>query len=253
MLWGGYEQGCDPPGDPHLHWGLPLPRLYLEYSDNGPQQRIKVLPVRDCVSGVSLQAELAAKEVHAQDADGRRQAAVSGGQGWGHLCLPAWHPVAAPPCLPLWLTRTSHCPWLSCFPFCRWGDQDQDWEGQPEDTLPPDSGWDLRRPPHAASLGCPPPQTPPQGLSPRPGCHAAATKPIATVSGCPAPPPIPPFSSPLFLGSPLSIHLGVCSPPTRCEPKGAEPSLGSHMPGWHTRGLGCCLRGGICGWALQTL
>lgn len=53
--------------------GWPLPGLYLEHGDNGPQEGVKVLPVGDRVTGVCLQAELAAKEVHTQDAEGGRQ------------------------------------------------------------------------------------------------------------------------------------------------------------------------------------
>lgn len=46
---------------------------YLEYGDYGPQQRVKVLPVRHRVAGLRLQAELAAKDVHPQDAATHQQ------------------------------------------------------------------------------------------------------------------------------------------------------------------------------------
>lgn len=40
---------------------------YLEDSDDGPQQGVKVLPVRHGVARLRLQAELTAKDVHPQD------------------------------------------------------------------------------------------------------------------------------------------------------------------------------------------
>lgn len=46
--------------------------LYLENSDNGPEQGVKVLPVRQSVT-IPLWSELTAKEVHAQDAANDRK------------------------------------------------------------------------------------------------------------------------------------------------------------------------------------
>lgn len=40
---------------------------YLEDSDDGPQQGVKVLPVRYGVARLCLQTELTAKDVHPQD------------------------------------------------------------------------------------------------------------------------------------------------------------------------------------------
>lgn len=40
---------------------------YLEDCDDGPQQRVKVFSVGHCVASLSLQTELAAKDVHPQD------------------------------------------------------------------------------------------------------------------------------------------------------------------------------------------
>lgn len=39
----------------------------LKDSDDGPEQRVKVLPVRHCVSCLCLQTELTAKDMHPKD------------------------------------------------------------------------------------------------------------------------------------------------------------------------------------------
>lgn len=39
---------------------------YLKYCDDGPEQRVKVLAVRDGVPVVHAQAEFAAKQMHTQ-------------------------------------------------------------------------------------------------------------------------------------------------------------------------------------------
>lgn len=63
------------PPDP-LHFALAHPQrekwAHLEDSDNGPQQGVKILPVRNCISCVCPEAELATKDVHSQDAVGTR-------------------------------------------------------------------------------------------------------------------------------------------------------------------------------------
>lgn len=41
---------------------------HLEDGDDGPQQGVKILPVRNCISCVCPEAELATKDVHSQDA-----------------------------------------------------------------------------------------------------------------------------------------------------------------------------------------
>ena len=48
---------------------------HLEHRDDGPQQGVEVLPVRDRVSCVRAQAEFAAKDVHPKDAGGRMEVA----------------------------------------------------------------------------------------------------------------------------------------------------------------------------------
>lgn len=40
---------------------------YLEHSDNGPEEGVEVLPVRDRVPRLRLETELTAEDVHAQD------------------------------------------------------------------------------------------------------------------------------------------------------------------------------------------
>lgn len=40
---------------------------YLENSDNGPKQGVKVLPVWYCVTSLCLKTELTAKDVHPED------------------------------------------------------------------------------------------------------------------------------------------------------------------------------------------
>lgn len=50
-------------------------RAHLEHRDDGPQQGVEVLPVRDRVSCVRAQAEFAAKDVHPKDAGGRMEVA----------------------------------------------------------------------------------------------------------------------------------------------------------------------------------
>lgn len=55
-----------------LHFALAHPEgakwAHLENGDNGPQQGVKILPVRNCISCVCPEAELATKDVHSQDA-----------------------------------------------------------------------------------------------------------------------------------------------------------------------------------------
>lgn len=43
---------------------------HLEDGDDGPQQGVEILPVRNCISCVRPEAELATKDVHSQDAIG---------------------------------------------------------------------------------------------------------------------------------------------------------------------------------------
>ncbi len=46
---------------------------YLENSDYGPEQGVEVLPVRYCVTGLCLETELTAKDVHPQDTTTQQQ------------------------------------------------------------------------------------------------------------------------------------------------------------------------------------
>lgn len=55
------------PRSPKTHTGWVLSGLYLENGDDGPEQGVEVLPVGQRVA-VSLGGELAAEEVHPQDA-----------------------------------------------------------------------------------------------------------------------------------------------------------------------------------------
>lgn len=63
------------PNTPHLLWNRTRHTAesrkavgsYLEDSDDGPQQGVKVLPVRDGVARLCLQTELTAEDVHPQD------------------------------------------------------------------------------------------------------------------------------------------------------------------------------------------
>lgn len=50
--------------------------LYLENSDDGPEQGVEVLPVGQSVP-IPLRSELTAKEVHAQDAENDRKQELS--------------------------------------------------------------------------------------------------------------------------------------------------------------------------------
>lgn len=54
---------------------------YLENSHNGPEQGVKVLPVRDRVPRLSLDAELAAKDVHPENAARHQHSNTSGRKG----------------------------------------------------------------------------------------------------------------------------------------------------------------------------
>lgn len=51
--------------------------LYLENRDDGPEQGVEILPVGQRVA-VSLRSELAAKEMHPQDAAGRESRGSTG-------------------------------------------------------------------------------------------------------------------------------------------------------------------------------
>lgn len=55
-----------------LHFALAHPQrakwAHLEDGDDGPEQGVEILPVRNCISCVCPEAELATKDVHTQDA-----------------------------------------------------------------------------------------------------------------------------------------------------------------------------------------
>lgn len=46
--------------------------MYLEYSYDGPEKRVKVLAVRDCVSILCAKTEFAAEQMHPQDTAGNK-------------------------------------------------------------------------------------------------------------------------------------------------------------------------------------
>lgn len=46
----------------------------LKYSNDGPEERVKVFPVRDGVAALRPEAEFAAKQMHAQDTAAKKQA-----------------------------------------------------------------------------------------------------------------------------------------------------------------------------------
>lgn len=46
----------------------------LKHSNDGPEERVKVFPVRDGVAALRPEAEFAAKQMHAQDAAAKKQA-----------------------------------------------------------------------------------------------------------------------------------------------------------------------------------
>lgn len=83
--------GAPPKSDPGR---TPFPRhpwtragAHLEHRDNGPEQGVEVLPVRDGVSRVRAEAELAAKDVHSKDAGGETEEA-QGTHTHSALCPP---------------------------------------------------------------------------------------------------------------------------------------------------------------------